>query len=98
MIRRPPRSTLFPYTTLFRSTLPSPVAKLQPLAAAKAGVYVWLVVDSAPFPSNMVVGVARPLPTNPVPKQFISPAQLTAISPVVMLWNTDAATELAASL
>src|SRR5688572_31544578 len=26
MIRRPPRSTLFPYTTLFRSTLP---AKLQ---------------------------------------------------------------------
>src|SRR5947199_1004832 len=26
MIRRPPRSTLFPYTTLFRSTLtPSPV-------------------------------------------------------------------------
>src|SRR5256886_8166296 len=26
MIRRPPRSTLFPYTTLFRSSLPSPVA------------------------------------------------------------------------
>src|SRR6266536_5819692 len=24
MIRRPPRSTLFPYTTLFRSLLPSP--------------------------------------------------------------------------
>src|SRR2546421_2794676 len=24
MIRRPPRSTLFPYTTLFRSVLPSP--------------------------------------------------------------------------
>src|SRR3712207_8346359 len=23
MIRRPPRSTLFPYTTLFRSTMPS---------------------------------------------------------------------------
>src|SRR2546426_2510183 len=27
MIRRPPRSTLFPYTTLFRSVLPSAVAK-----------------------------------------------------------------------
>src|SRR5438477_3613656 len=26
MIRRPPRSTLFPYTTLFRSTLPRPMA------------------------------------------------------------------------
>src|SRR5256885_13930168 len=24
MIRRPPRSTLFPYTTLFRSTIPRP--------------------------------------------------------------------------
>src|SRR3712207_8407890 len=26
MIRRPPRSTLFPYTTLFRSTAPAPPA------------------------------------------------------------------------
>src|SRR3712207_8267142 len=26
MIRRPPRSTLFPYTTLFRSCLPTPPA------------------------------------------------------------------------
>src|SRR2546430_13632512 len=26
MIRRPPRSTLFPYTTLFRSELPEPQA------------------------------------------------------------------------
>src|SRR2546430_5574466 len=26
MIRRPPRSTLFPYTTLFRSEAPQPVA------------------------------------------------------------------------
>src|SRR2546429_6720485 len=28
MIRRPPRSTLFPYTTLFRSHLPAVVAAL----------------------------------------------------------------------
>src|SRR5687767_15609542 len=27
MIRRPPRSTLFPYTTLFRSTAPSLLAR-----------------------------------------------------------------------
>src|SRR3970282_3026588 len=27
MIRRPPRSTLFPYTTLFRSRRPSPVIR-----------------------------------------------------------------------
>src|SRR2546428_1817897 len=31
MIRRPPRSTLFPYTTLFRSyTMPRPVASRRP--------------------------------------------------------------------
>src|SRR2546430_8926568 len=28
MIRRPPRSTLFPYTTLFRSVPPAPGARL----------------------------------------------------------------------
>src|SRR2546427_8310185 len=28
MIRRPPRSTLFPYTTLFRSLLPHQLARL----------------------------------------------------------------------
>src|SRR2546426_6062579 len=33
MIRRPPRSTLFPYTTLFRSTEPAP-----PLASVAPGV------------------------------------------------------------
>src|SRR3712207_7961537 len=32
MIRRPPRSTLFPYTTLFRSSVdPSPRPKIDPL-------------------------------------------------------------------
>src|SRR3712207_7124468 len=31
MIRRPPRSTLFPYTTLFRSS-PSPRSRVFPLA------------------------------------------------------------------
>src|SRR2546426_2533935 len=35
MIRRPPRSTLFPYTTLFRSPGPPPVhAKAWPASAA----------------------------------------------------------------
>src|SRR3712207_9139454 len=35
MIRRPPRSTLFPYTTLFRSTLQSIVVEREP------GLVVW---------------------------------------------------------
>src|SRR2546429_4599965 len=33
MIRRPPRSTLFPYTTLFRSALSDTIASLAPGAS-----------------------------------------------------------------
>src|SRR5258708_18639172 len=33
MIRRPPRSTLFPYTTLFRSRAPAAAVQPQPRAA-----------------------------------------------------------------
>src|SRR5437867_5985714 len=35
MIRRPPRSTLFPYTTLFRSAVPGFEARQNPLRKAK---------------------------------------------------------------
>src|SRR2546429_7359938 len=44
MIRRPPRSTLFPYTTLFRSQLasyPGSQAGRETQAAAAAAVRVW---------------------------------------------------------
>src|SRR5256885_11065152 len=34
MIRRPPRSTLFPYTTLFRSLHPRPPARAEALTPA----------------------------------------------------------------
>src|SRR3712207_6946058 len=40
MIRRPPRSTLFPYTTLFRSALLQVVPEAQPLADRHAVVLV----------------------------------------------------------
>src|SRR5260370_28919118 len=36
MIRRPPRSTLFPYTTLFRSTMPSRATPSRPPAVRAA--------------------------------------------------------------
>src|SRR5690242_21197372 len=36
MIRRPPRSTLFPYTTLFRSRSPSGGSSCRPGRAARA--------------------------------------------------------------
>src|SRR2546425_6053965 len=38
MIRRPPRSTLFPYTTLFRSTLPDAIRKMTSLSAQITGL------------------------------------------------------------
>src|SRR5258708_37308121 len=41
MIRRPPRSTLFPYTTLFRSLHPA-------LAPIKAGVFPLVKKDGMP--------------------------------------------------
>src|SRR2546427_5768015 len=37
MIRRPPRSTLFPYTTLFRSQFNNPVGGVSVTFAAAAG-------------------------------------------------------------
>src|SRR2546425_7748448 len=36
MIRRPPRSTLFPYTTLFRSREPDPLAVAEPVELLRA--------------------------------------------------------------
>src|SRR2546425_8198780 len=35
MIRRPPRSTLFPYTTLFRSLLPQPDGPIRAVTARR---------------------------------------------------------------
>src|SRR3712207_7814684 len=49
MIRRPPRSTLFPYTTLFRSGLREVLAEV--LVAAHAGV------RGQQLPEHRVVGV-----------------------------------------
>src|SRR3712207_7815579 len=46
MIRRPPRSTLFPYTTLFRS-----FANLRPVAATPA------LISSSPLKEEVVKGV-----------------------------------------
>src|SRR3989440_1652734 len=63
MIRRPPRSTLFPYTTLFRS--PAPVEFI----AAVIAYYVHpvniqtacLIMVGAEFTENIINGVERPV-------------------------------------
>src|SRR3712207_8316039 len=45
MIRRPPRSTLFPYTTLFRSVAERAHREVMDHAAQKAGLDAGLKVD-----------------------------------------------------
>src|SRR5437016_11046108 len=66
MIRRPPRSTLFPYTTLFRSTIGanmkimSPVTAILALAvAAHAQTSRGTVSGTVTDPSGAVVTRAR---------------------------------------
>src|SRR2546422_2211600 len=62
MIRRPPRSTLFPYTTLFRSTLSidSPANVATPPDAA------WVAVPDKAPPDGLLPMASVTLPVNPV--------------------------------
>src|SRR5690242_21369888 len=55
MIRRPPRSTLFPYTTLFRSNLDALSAKRQRTLPARCKVY-----DLLNFASEVATHHATP--------------------------------------
>src|SRR2546429_3754247 len=55
MIRRPPRSTLFPYTTLFRSYVRREDFSVTPVTTRGAGPYMhdsWRIVWKQVCPSN----------------------------------------------
>src|SRR2546425_8897553 len=54
MIRRPPRSTLFPYTTLFRSIPEDAVVPLQ------GATFVWVVNDGKAERRSVALGVRTP--------------------------------------
>src|SRR5437588_5447994 len=56
MIRRPPRSTLFPYTTLFRSSLSQIVEKH---VAARGGVKAWHAVQTLAVSGKLDAGTGR---------------------------------------
>src|SRR2546430_17662591 len=59
MIRRPPRSTLFPYTTLFRSTAiehPVWIEKVVTLASEQTGIFYPLVKRGTYVEQGMKVG------------------------------------------
>src|SRR5258707_8367597 len=57
MIRRPPRSTLFPYTTLFRSLQPNGIPDLGIIAAPSGYDYPGTILD--PFEYVGPVGRIR---------------------------------------
>src|SRR5256885_13171456 len=57
MIRRPPRSTLFPYTTLFRSAL----ASARAFAGDGTGLYYLGTVDEDAFSHSRALDIHRPL-------------------------------------
>src|SRR5258708_29336047 len=59
MIRRPPRSTLFPYTTLFRSRLPGLPTPIIDRPCARPSA------DNKPWPRTRARRPRRPVPLPP---------------------------------
>src|SRR5256886_13604023 len=88
MIRRPPRSTLFPYTTLFRSDL-------GPLTAALAAVssFGWIVFASR----HAVAAVLERLPTAPPGVRIAAVGQATAQVLRQRRWPVDLVPEEASA-
>src|SRR3712207_8527974 len=66
MIRRPPRSTLFPYTTLFRSTWSSSLGLISSIICAsqvpRTQIGVFLILSSLDFGSILCTLVNRSIP------------------------------------
>src|SRR5260370_27594662 len=72
MIRRPPRSTLFPYTTLFRSAL--------------CGTRAWAKCHG--IPSHQLLNVASHMPSSNEQSSAIRrPWYLTVVAAVLLLWG-----------
>src|SRR5256885_9986432 len=68
MIRRPPRSTLFPYTTLFRSIPVIRGAALKAIAGDKAQVAkIWDLLNA--------LDQSIPVPKREVDKPFLMPVE-----------------------
>src|SRR3712207_7464027 len=62
MIRRPPRSTLFPYTTLFRSFAPEEEGLREALTSTgngyfcTRGAFAWVEADGVSYPGTYTHG------------------------------------------
>jgi len=79
MIRRPPRSTLFPYTTLFRSAAAGIVLAAGGAAAYAARAWIGALVTRAPA---RVAPVASPRPSQPRP--YLLPVTEEAEAPATI--------------
>src|SRR2546430_14220020 len=75
MIRRPPRSTLFPYTTLFRSLRPLDPDRVRPRGGA------------SPAGSRRGGGLMPRQPTEPAPAPAPAPAPTPAPPPAHQMWG-----------
>src|SRR5690349_24032987 len=65
MLRRPPSSTLFPYTTLFRSRLVSSASGGSGIAANESALWRVLAEDFRPMPDGHQRGdPCRPTPSS----------------------------------
>src|SRR5256885_3867316 len=63
MIRRPPRSTLFPYTTLFRSSKANMAALFVILFVYGWNDYLWpLMITNTPEMRTAVIGIESLVP------------------------------------
>src|SRR2546427_5044583 len=60
MIRRPPRSTLFPYTTLFRSCANSAATKLCGSKGAKSSTFSPVPINLIGTPKSSATAKAKP--------------------------------------
>src|SRR2546427_7879235 len=89
MIRRPPRSTLFPYTTLFRSTgyvleQNSSIANPDGWSVVNLPVVVTNGLNVVTAPASGTLTFYRLAPTPPPPPRFLTIAQSDAN--VIVSW------------
>src|SRR2546426_8521160 len=108
MIRRPPRSTLFPYTTLFRSPALWVLAVLANLTAIQRIAFTWRATRDAALLRTLLCGVVLLAPAvgiagSETPDAASDPEQAWAaavaayqngeVEPLVREFGTDAARE-----
>src|SRR5256885_13960030 len=76
MIRRPPRSTLFPYTTLFRSSKANMAALFVILFVYGWNDYLWpLMITNTPEMRTAVIGIESLVPrTSQLPEWNVAMA------------------------